>query len=314
LLLTGRILGISGLAKGFVTNQITSWRTAFMVGLLGGGYVAHTITPAVFDALPPTYTLARAGLGGLLVGVGASLGNGCTSGHGICGLSRLSPRSLAYVMTFMLAGAAAATLTGTAEALGIAPLAATFARPPDDVWYSGGLLLAAAALSQAGLGALAERVKDKKPVELLAEAAAGVFFAFGLVFAGMVRPTKVAGFLSVTHPAWDPSLMFVMGGAILVAMPAYQYVMRKKGSVKPLLTNAFTLPTSTSVDLKLLLGAALFGAGWGISGMCPGPGLVALAAVPSAQVVAYVAAMMGGFWLEGLFTGNKPGEMKAKPT
>ena len=108
--------------------------------------------------------------------------------------------------------------------------------------------------------------------------------------------------------------MLVMGGAILVAMPAYQYVMRKKGSVKPLLTETFTLPTSTSVDLKLLLGAALFGAGWGISGMCPGPGLVALAAVPTAQVAAYVAAMMGGFWLEGLFTGNKPGEMKAKRT
>jgi uncharacterized membrane protein YedE/YeeE len=108
--------------------------------------------------------------------------------------------------------------------------------------------------------------------------------------------------------------MFVMGGAILVGLPTFQYVMCKKGSMKPLLSDAFTLPSANAVDLKLLLGGALFGAGWGISGMCPGPALVALAAVPVAQVVAYVGAMMVGFWLEHLVTGNKPGGMRAKAT
>jgi uncharacterized membrane protein YedE/YeeE len=112
LLGTGRVAGISGIVGGLLEARAgdLAWRLAFVGGLLAAGVGAVLFAPSAFasDLVRPPLVLA---LAGVLVGYGTRLGNGCTSGHGVCGLSRLSPRSLASVLTFMLTGALAAVAT-----------------------------------------------------------------------------------------------------------------------------------------------------------------------------------------------------------
>jgi uncharacterized membrane protein YedE/YeeE len=113
LLLThGRIAGISGIAGGLVQRATSdrAWRIAFLAGLTAAGAVAAVVMPAAIGA--PVRPLAAIAVAGLLVGFGTRLGNGCTSGHGVCGLSRLSVRSLVAVATFMATGAITAILAG----------------------------------------------------------------------------------------------------------------------------------------------------------------------------------------------------------
>ncbi len=117
----------------------------------------------------------------------------------------------------------------------------------------------------------------------------GVLFGFGLALAGMTQPAKVRAFLDVTR-AWDPSLAFVMGGAVLVHMVAYRLVTRR---ASPVFAAKFAIPTRRDLDAKLLVGAALFGLGWGLGGFCPGPGLASLVSgAPSAAV--FVLSMLVG--------------------
>ena len=116
---------------------------------------------------------------------------------------------------------------------------------------------------------------------------AGLLFALGLGISGMSDPAKVISFLDVTG-AWDPSLAFVMGGAIGVHFFAARWAARRQ---KPVLDSKFHLPKGTTVDAKLLTGAALFGIGWGIAGYCPGPALVAVAGFDRAPLT-FVGAMV----------------------
>jgi uncharacterized protein len=129
-------------------------------------------------------------------------------------------------------------------------------------------------------------------LKMLVNLFAGVLFGLGLAVSGMVDPQKVIGFLDVAGH-WDPTLAFVMGGALLVAIPAFRLIFRHS---RPVLADDFDLPTKDSLDASLLGGAALFGVGWGLSGFCPGPSVTALASglVP---VFAFVAAMIAGMAL-----------------
>jgi uncharacterized membrane protein YedE/YeeE len=120
----------------------------------------------------------------------------------------------------------------------------------------------------------------------------GLIFGLGLVVSGMANPAKVIGFLDLSVP-WDPSLMFVMGGAIAIGLPGFFLAKRMKKSLIGLPMN---LPTSTAIDKKLLLGAVLFGAGWGIGGFCPGPAVVAAAALYTDGLI-FVGAMLVGMFL-----------------
>jgi uncharacterized membrane protein YedE/YeeE len=125
---------------------------------------------------------------------------------------------------------------------------------------------------------------------------AGVMFAAGLCISGMTRPEKVLGFLDVTG-AWDPSLMFVMAGAIGVHL-----TMRKllAGRPKPLFAASFATPPKKEIDRRLVLGAALFGVGWGLTGICPGPALVSLT-TGARPLFAFVAAMVLGMALFNIY-------------
>ena len=124
---------------------------------------------------------------------------------------------------------------------------------------------------------------------IIASFAAGAIFGLGLVISGMANPAKVLGFLDLAGN-WDPTLAFVMGGAILVAFPAFQLAKRRE---KPLLAERWSLPNRSDIDPRLLAGAALFGIGWGIAGFCPGPALAAIGIVP-VEALIFVAAMIAG--------------------
>jgi hypothetical protein len=118
---------------------------------------------------------------------------------------------------------------------------------------------------------------------------AGLLFGFGLGLSQMVDRERVLGFLDVTG-VWDPTLLFVLGGAVGVTVIAFRFVLRWP---QPLLGQKFFLPTKTAIDRPLLVGAAIFGVGWGISGYCPGPGLTALV-LGIWNPVLFVLAMLAG--------------------
>lgn len=117
----------------------------------------------------------------------------------------------------------------------------------------------------------------------------GLIFGLGLILAGMANPDKVLSFLDITG-AWDPSLAFVMGGAIAAGSLAFAMAKKLKHSY---LGFAMSLPTSRVIDKRLVLGSLAFGIGWGIAGICPGPALVLLG-TGSAKGIVFVAAMLLG--------------------
>lgn len=124
---------------------------------------------------------------------------------------------------------------------------------------------------------------------------AGLVFGLGLILSGMGNPAKVQNFLDF-FGTWDPSLAFVMGGAIGVGLIAFAWAKRRSVS---LLGEPMQLPTATALDRKLLTGAAMFGAGWGLAGFCPGPALMNLATLQP-EVWLFVAAMLVGMVLQHL--------------
>jgi uncharacterized membrane protein YedE/YeeE len=316
--------------------------------------------------------MVRAAAAGLITGLGAAMGNGCTSGHGICGNSRLAPRSAAATVTFMAAGMATATLTGSLGGSGLAAAAATgmgaaaAGMAPYQAASWGTLaqalaVLGGVAITMGGLYVFTCSVLTPAPqqaqqaqqslqsqlpsqeqsqeqqlspqqslqlqqqqqheededeeeplrsaLDTVSELAAGLAFGLGLAVSGMARPSKVLGFLTLgtfSGPestflplaGWDPSLPFVMAGALLVTLPAFQALLRGRALPKPLLGDCFSCPAASTVDLKLLAGAALFGAGWGLGGICPGPGIVAAAATSAPQLNLWLVAMVAGLAAE----------------
>jgi uncharacterized membrane protein YedE/YeeE len=126
-------------------------------------------------------------------------------------------------------------------------------------------------------------------IALAAAFVSGALFALGLGVGGMTQPAKVIGFLDVAGP-WDPSLAFVMLGAVGAYGIAFRLIRRR---TRPVLASAFSIPGRRDVDARLVGGAALFGVGWGLAGYCPGPGIVSLVA-GATPVVVFVSAMLVG--------------------
>ncbi len=121
---------------------------------------------------------------------------------------------------------------------------------------------------------------------------AGALFAAGLVIAGMTQPAKVIGFLDVTG-SWDPSLAFVMGGALVVYGVAFRLITKRS---MPLLGGRFQIPSRTDITPRLLIGASLFGIGWSIAGFCPGPAIVGFGSGMSEAFV-FMPGMVAGMVL-----------------
>ena len=120
---------------------------------------------------------------------------------------------------------------------------------------------------------------------------AGIIFGIGLTISEMINPEKVLGFLNL-FGGWDPSLAFVMIGALIITMP-FIFIFKKQ---KPLFAESFSISQKKDLDNKLIIGSVLFGAGWGLAGLCPGPAISSLALMNISSVI-FVVAMFLGFYL-----------------
>jgi len=129
---------------------------------------------------------------------------------------------------------------------------------------------------------------------------AGLVFGAGLAMSGMTDTSKVLGFLDISG-AWQADLMFVMGGALVVTLIAFQWIKRHK---QPLFDKQFYLPTKTKLDAPLIVGAAIFGIGWGVYGYCPGPAIASLAYFKLESIV-FVIAMIAGMGIANLLPKPK---------
>ncbi len=128
----------------------------------------------------------------------------------------------------------------------------------------------------------------------------GLLFGIGLIVSGMSNPAKVLNFLDLVG-TWDPSLAFVMGGAVLVAFFGYRIVLKRE---MPIIGAKFDVPTRTDVDMRLIVGPALFGVGWGLGGFCPGPALTAIGLAATGTLI-FVPAMLLGMWIARLLAERR---------
>jgi len=135
---------------------------------------------------------------------------------------------------------------------------------------------------------------------LLMALVSGVLFGIGLTLSDMINPQRVLGFLDVAG-RWDPTLAFVMGGALLVTFPAFHLV-KKFG--KPVCAAQFQIPGNKLIDKKLVVGSALFGIGWGLVGLCPGPALAVLVTL-QAEVFIFMASLIAGMFLFQAWDGMR---------
>jgi hypothetical protein len=137
--------------------------------------------------------------------------------------------------------------------------------------------------------------------QTLVSLASGVLFGAGLAVSGMIDPARVRAFLDVGG-VWDPTLAFVMGGAILPMIVAWAVVRRR---ARPIVAAEFHLPATRPIDVRLIAGAALFGIGWGLAGLCPGPAIASLAVAPIPALV-FCIGMVAGFGLFRLVPPASP--------
>lgn len=128
-------------------------------------------------------------------------------------------------------------------------------------------------------------------MKLISSLILGGLFSIGLTLSGMVNPNKVIGFLNVTK-GWDPSLVFVMGGAVGFNLIFFRLILKRE---KPILMTSFSLPSLQGITWQLITGSAMFGVGWGLTGICPGPGLANLFTL-NPKVLTFV-----GFMILGMF-------------
>jgi uncharacterized protein len=291
----GRILGVSGMVHGLAdrsaSNDDTKFRVTFLSGAVAGAFLLSRVNAFATSSAPVVLddsALWRVAAAGLLVGLGTKVGHGCTSGHGVCGLGRLSPRSLVNVLSFLSAGVATAYFLYPT-----APFSVAATSWPASMTEFG----IKAAVALAAPVALTNVVMHLGQVRV-SQALIGATFGAGLAIGGMTSPAKVLGFLRVFSGAWDPSLMCVLGGAVTVSLLAYQIKNKRRA---PLLASRFQVPTKTEIEPRLVVGGVLFGVGWALYGWCPGPAVVDLATWSVVPSVWLACAVVGG--IAGHFLG-----------
>jgi len=307
-----QIMGISGISAQALTPVVQQknyqdlrgyWSWSFLAGILATGSILTIFQPEVFGTSEsPAAVLSPLGaaVAGVLTGFGTRLGSGCTSGHGICGLPRRSPRSLTAVLTFITTGgittyainnsnmfAAFFSGSGCSHVAGGVINAEGAAQIIQPLVILIGGIICAALLLRSKKNETAEHMfgkelatKQQNEPTVATHATSflvGVLFSIGLSVGGMTDPSRVSGFLNLTSASgWDATLMGVMGGGVLANLMTFEY-MRRNGHGSSCEVFKFDgHENNMKIDSSLLLGAALFGCGWGLSGVCPGPALASL--------------------------------------
>jgi uncharacterized membrane protein YedE/YeeE len=327
LTLTGRVLGISGIVDGAILGDKSRWRWSMIGGMLLGPVVALALgNLGVDDGLEMWAGLPwlRVGVAGLLVGLGSrvsfspfislmlinQLGSGCTSGHFLCGVSRLSPRSLVATATFFTTAVITASTFPAPTPLSLSlPIGKTF--EPLVKGYELSLPTTKTALTVLATVVASNRAQHalstyllttyptnaRQPPSWMKELPyfiSGLVFALGLQISGMLSPLKVISFLQPFSPSFDPSLAMVVVGGVLPN--ALHYVDLKKEA--KLFWEEWRVPNRTDIDWRLIAGSVMFGLGWGLAGVCPGPALVGLS-----QGVLYGSAGKVTGWLGAMVVG-----------
>ena len=303
LLFKGRITGMSGIYFGVITsdNKSAYWKIFFILMTFLTTIVTWEIVG--FDSLGDDYpnlfdhpnflisNLNKPGyfLAGIFVGLGTKLGNGCTSGHGVCGLPRLSIRSLVYVPIFV----AFAIITATFRSY--VPFLDGDDMNFDTTDYS---VIINMVFVLAGWGMLFfcfyyySKFTSAFLIDMIVTGFTGIVFALGLIISGMCKRSKILGFL-ILNSSWDYSLMIVLCTAVGINFVTFYYIVQiKKETV---FGEHLEIPTNNKIDGKLILGGVLFGIGWGLGGLCPGPGFV---------LFPFLTPHITLFWFLGLTLGQ----------
>ncbi|KAL1961053.1 hypothetical protein VTO42DRAFT_4941 [Malbranchea cinnamomea] len=301
----GRVFGISSLLSGCL-GQPSLDNVPIILGLASSVAPVYLFAPSLLPSLPPApvgmeAALATAGTG-FLVGWGTKNDHGCTSGHMFCGLSRLSVRSLIATGIFFTTALVTANLgfklATPIPSCGSQPCYTPTYPSRDQLLF----MIAAVAMGQLTNSVLVPRVlRRSNDSAALYSYVAGLQFGLGLLISGMANPAKVLGFFSwFDLKRLDPSLALVILFGVVPTLLSYLKLKREhgldKGETKkpPTLVDRFRLPTATvaDIDWRFVAGAAAFGVGWGLCGVCPGPAILRSILQP-----AWGALWMGGFWL-----------------
>ncbi|KAF2447139.1 YeeE/YedE family integral membrane protein-like protein [Karstenula rhodostoma CBS 690.94] len=314
----GTVLGASEYMRRLVSRP-TVGVVAFFAGMVASFPLLRVVLPELLTKYPPLPSTSGQALVtvaiGILVGWGTKAAHGCTSGHMLCGLSRLSGRSALAVAIFFPGALITHHLVHPClmTSVCMSDLPCYTARYPTQAITTSlvaltAVTVAAGRLSPRIIARLSKNTKtageksdDNSFARHATELFAGLEFGLGLHITQMSNPAKVTAFLSFPRlEVWDPSMMLVMAFGILPSL----FENLAKGFVNPpRFTRKYELGNKTfaDTDWKLLLGAAAFGIGWGMSGTCPGPAVLRSIAQP-----AWGLLWMGGFWLGGMFLADEP--------
>jgi uncharacterized protein len=324
LLINGDIMGLSGIfSSAFLhpirTAQQQPWKLVFVACFLTTAALHAKLAPNCISqpgSLVPS-TLAYA-VSGFLVGFGTKLGNGCTSGHGICGLARFSKRSFAAVGTFMATGILTTllipeSLFRTKDALEVSPRNGMYMAAMVSSLLAALRLLVPHAKEEATTTSTSSSNAPPPPspprVKSLGAILSAGLAAVGLGISGMVQSAKISNFLNLSlllrstssFSLYDPTLMTVMGAGVICSWIGYQFLPnytlvcpKNKCMTKPLMDDKFHVPTSTHMDWQLVGGAAIFGVGWGMGTLCPGPAFFHVAAGTNNVLVFWFPTYLAG--------------------
>ena len=295
----GKVTGMSGMMYRniFMDHDNNSW--GLMLGLIFVGslhFLLGTSTNwwTINPAESTTSGLSYYGfiIGGFCVGLGTKLGNGCTSGHGVCGMPRFSKRSWIAVPTFMATAILTANLLAhygiTDYTPGTIPISMQVRKILNLI------LLAVLVFIIATLYVKSTEGTERQ--QYLASLVTGLVFGVGLVISQMSEREVIRSFLTFDS-RWNYALLIVFCGAVGVNLILFNIILSKD---KPALNQKFEIPTNNTIDWKLIVGSALFGIGWGICGVCPGPLLVVFPRmIPQTSL-----ALLGGV-VAGQYTGSR---------
>jgi len=285
LLLKGKITGISGTLFRTITLGDFGYNICFLSGMilipsLFRGFTKKSFYNRILEEpIPYTDSLSIIGffISGFLVGFGTKMANGCTSGHGVCGLPRLSKRSFAAIATFLVFGFGLGTLRYYVTFLENDFILDKKRKDeiiiPDNVTKIISIIFFCLSIIVFILVMIFKVIKGKtyEFKEILISFLIGALFSFGLIESGMAKRHLVILFLSIGKD-WDDTLICVLGAAVGLNLITFNLILKKME--KPIFHSKFQLPDKTEIDAKLLIGATIFGIGWGWGGICPGPGVL----------------------------------------